>query len=881
MNYKLDGSRITLREFWWETKLFFWVGILVKLMKIRIRGSTDDLAVDSLVPLRVDQSSIAPEMLARFTPVLQQLQAIGFTQPPLWHSEENVLQATRNTLATLLHDNGRTWVRVQCRTNFGRVPAKIKFFTTFISKTPGVFIATGNGKYDMAWPPTHEVLRFRNLEVNQLWPRHQKRMTQACQTIPRDQLPAMAEQYHTTLRDFHIARGVFQPLEEEELALLQQPAPMVAQLAPKSTAEAPVAGALAAPVAVSTPLDLMEIATLDELRRLQNKKVNWRSSIALLVISAIFFVVISHSSDIEQDWQYVGIVAGILLFHELGHYLAMRIFGYRNLRMFFIPGFGAAVSGRHYNAPAWKKIIVSLMGPLPGIAAGIVALLVSLYLHNDLLYRIGLFAIIINVFNLIPILPFDGGWVAHAALFSRHPKLDVGFRLVAALLLLLIGFTVPGTKFLPYIAIATLIALPIANKLAIIVGELRQIPDLGISPDNQSIPTETARAILAKIRQRFKRNLNARTAAQHIVSVFESLNARPPSAGATVGLLFLHGGAFLFAILVAIVGIAVHAQIPMHHTPLMPNQYVIAPQQLETTAQRPQGDRNVVIARFKTVEAASRAYNGLTMSQPADRIGQTLLLSFSPGQIADQRSAFRDFEKRADDVFVESASMHASVDLTFRFPDSDEGRAEVGALQLYFQGCRWNLIPPWAPDTDWPDPVRTEQTELRHIVQLLEKPPVMDVQAEAQSWKDIRDARRRGDSAEVARLEALQKQTMTAAQQAQQQKVQQQYGHDDLIQKWAAIQTEKNWKQREDRIKLEIAPLLGQQPADAPNDLLALSGYASDNSTVGVNLFCEFAHTDAGLPALMRWLFAHGAHDMHYRLVSMPAGSEELEPDEN
>lgn len=38
-------------------------------------------------------------------------------------------------------------------------------------------------------------------------------------------------------------------------------------------------------------------------------------------------------------------VIGVLLFHELGHYVAMRLFGYRDVRMFFVPFFGAAVSG--------------------------------------------------------------------------------------------------------------------------------------------------------------------------------------------------------------------------------------------------------------------------------------------------------------------------------------------------------------------------------------------------------------------------------------------------------------------------------------------------------------------------------------------------------
>jgi Zn-dependent protease len=185
-----------------------------------------------------------------------------------------------------------------------------------------------------------------------------------------------------------------------------------AALAPGATATP-----AAALPATAAPPDLLELATLDELNHLQNKTINWRSTIVLLLISALVFIVIARNSGAQQTWEFVAILVGVLLFHELGHYVAMKLFGYRNLRMFFIPGFGAAVSGRHYNAPAWKRIIVSLMGPLPGIIGGTILLILSGLYHNDLLYRIGQFALVINAFNLIPILPLDGGRVAHAALF--------------------------------------------------------------------------------------------------------------------------------------------------------------------------------------------------------------------------------------------------------------------------------------------------------------------------------------------------------------------------------------------------------------------------------------------------------------------------------
>src|SRR5262245_13311298 len=71
-----------------------------------------------------------------------------------------------------------------------------------------------------------------------------------------------------------------------------------------------------------------------------------------------------------KSFSGVVILLGVLLFHEGGHALGMRLFKFRDVRMFFIPLFGAAVSGRARGAAAWKEALVSLLGPLPGILAG-------------------------------------------------------------------------------------------------------------------------------------------------------------------------------------------------------------------------------------------------------------------------------------------------------------------------------------------------------------------------------------------------------------------------------------------------------------------------------------------------------------------------------
>jgi hypothetical protein len=107
---------------------------------------------------------------------------------------------------------------------------------------------------------------------------------------------------------------------------------------------------------------------LSELDRIQNKRAGWLGSIVLLVVSLLLFAGAAHA---DSSWTGVLILVPVLAIHELGHYVAMRGFGYRNLRMFFIPLFGATVSGQHYDIAGWKKALLALAGPLPRILIGV------------------------------------------------------------------------------------------------------------------------------------------------------------------------------------------------------------------------------------------------------------------------------------------------------------------------------------------------------------------------------------------------------------------------------------------------------------------------------------------------------------------------------
>jgi hypothetical protein len=196
--------------------------------------------------------------------------------------------------------------------------------------------------------------------------------------------------------------------------------------------------------------------------------------------------------------------------------------------------------------------VVALAAPLPGILLGAPLGVVGLILREPKVVEVALLLLILNGFNLLPFLPLDGGWIVHAVLFVRHPALDVVFRLVAALSLL--GLSIlAGAWLLVAVAVFMLIAIPIAWRLARIAHHLKQQGLASLSCDAESIPAPTALRILAELRPALPPQTTPKVLAANVANVFETLNATPPGVFASLGLLTVHAGSFLLALVLSAV----------------------------------------------------------------------------------------------------------------------------------------------------------------------------------------------------------------------------------------------------------------------------------------------------------------------------------------
>ena len=709
MFYKIDSRRISLREYWWGTPnpLIILVAWLIKMLRIRLPGSADDPNVESLEPFRISPDRLPEEARERFHSVHEELQALGFHSPVCYWIHD-VKQQTDIYQAVYLHNSGQAMARVHYRAWHLTKPAKEFFFSQLVTRfTDGTYLISTSGKRDLLGPAECRENRRVGATATVLWTMHQDALQEdlLLRTVRpiRDEydLVEAVENHHALVRDFHVNRGVFVPLSEEE----EQSVTLAAETAVEAVAEGEV------PSQTS--------AILDEIEILQNKRSGWGAGVVLLLVSVGLFFALGAAI---WPWGFVAMLLPILFFHELGHYGAMRLFRYSNVKMFFIPLLGAAVSGRHYNVPGWKKVVVSLAGPLPGIFLGAGLGGCAAYFRIDWLHQVAMLAIILNGFNLLPILPLDGGWVVHALLFSRHYILDAGFRLVAVAVLLA-GSHFTGDRFLFFFGLFMAAGLPAAFRMAGVVSAIRKRGISTASPDNQTIPPEAAEAIADEIRDRFPQGLTNKHVAQFTLQAFEALNARPPGIIATILLGGVYMGSFLFALVaLGLLALGLPMFMARNFTPSHPIEVT----QVETAGQDRAGDvaedEVTIVATFSDADEAVAQFAEFQKGLPADttllRFGQSLLVTVPPnGKVAPHEWQSR-FALRTSKVLNPADSFAVGLSLAATAP-SEEVAIEIerGLDNQFDSGMQDMLVPPWHPD----QPPTLEQMEARGLyAQLLE-----------------------------------------------------------------------------------------------------------------------------------------------------------------
>jgi Zn-dependent protease len=110
-------------------------------------------------------------------------------------------------------------------------------------------------------------------------------------------------------------------------------------------------------------------------------------------------------------WRYALGFVVLLLVHEMGHYLAARQRGLDVGLPTFIPFVGAWIQLKEQPMNAETEAYVGIAGPVLGSVAALVCYFLAKNYNSNLMLALAYAGFMLNLFNLIPLSPLDGGRV--------------------------------------------------------------------------------------------------------------------------------------------------------------------------------------------------------------------------------------------------------------------------------------------------------------------------------------------------------------------------------------------------------------------------------------------------------------------------------------
>ena len=134
----------------------------------------------------------------------------------------------------------------------------------------------------------------------------------------------------------------------------------------------------------------------------------WKTTLSM-AISIVFY-------SMRWNWNWpvaIGFVL-LILIHELGHVVTNVFYGVPISAPIFIPYVGAVINLRQPPANAKIEAICAIAGPMAGTLGALGCLGWYFYDHSALAVTLAWFGFIMNLFNLLPVPPLDGGRVAAA-----------------------------------------------------------------------------------------------------------------------------------------------------------------------------------------------------------------------------------------------------------------------------------------------------------------------------------------------------------------------------------------------------------------------------------------------------------------------------------
>jgi Zn-dependent protease len=140
---------------------------------------------------------------------------------------------------------------------------------------------------------------------------------------------------------------------------------------------------------------------------------------SMLLSILVYAVLFAPGFGVLPALMVSGGIVFLILIHELGHVAAMRYYGLSASPPIFIPFMGALINLRQPPQNAKVEAIVGIGGPITGTVGALACYAASFAFQPDsnaqvLAYFLAYIGFAINLFNLLPVPPLDGGRITAA-----------------------------------------------------------------------------------------------------------------------------------------------------------------------------------------------------------------------------------------------------------------------------------------------------------------------------------------------------------------------------------------------------------------------------------------------------------------------------------
>ncbi|MDX2361211.1 MAG: site-2 protease family protein [Crocinitomicaceae bacterium] len=164
-----------------------------------------------------------------------------------------------------------------------------------------------------------------------------------------------------------------------------------------------------------------------------------KGGLSLTIFSLVLFIM-AFLLLVGDEVIFVADLVMVLLIHELGHFVMMKIFKYENVRMLFVPLMGAFVQGKKKRYSQKEGFLVTMAGPFPGIVVGAILLWYSCFDQLHWMALLGAMFLILNIINLLPLDPLDGGQMFKLLVRKKHELFLMVFAFISSIAVIAIGW---------------------------------------------------------------------------------------------------------------------------------------------------------------------------------------------------------------------------------------------------------------------------------------------------------------------------------------------------------------------------------------------------------------------------------------------------------